>query len=178
MTTPYVDPNTIHNPATGTSPPATWGDTVRDDLQFLANVPGVRVERTAAQSVADTTATIITFDTGNATEHRDTDSYHSLSSNPTRLTVPAGLGGTYLFHGWVRFGGATSTFRQIRYRINGATIQVMAGTQASGLDDCFMSFSVSIALTAGDYVELQVYHRNGSNVNVYGNVELVLLYLA
>ena len=33
MTTPYVDPQTIHNPSTGASPPASWGDAVRDALE-------------------------------------------------------------------------------------------------------------------------------------------------
>lgn len=31
----YTDPQTVHNPATGTSPPAAWGDTVRDDIVYL-----------------------------------------------------------------------------------------------------------------------------------------------
>jgi len=35
----YVDLNTIHNPATGTIPPATWGDQIRDN--FVAGVPDV-----------------------------------------------------------------------------------------------------------------------------------------
>jgi hypothetical protein len=35
----YVDLNTIHNPATGGVPPATWGDQIRDN--FEAGVPAV-----------------------------------------------------------------------------------------------------------------------------------------
>lgn len=31
----YADLNTIHNPATGTSPPASWGDQVRDNFEFF-----------------------------------------------------------------------------------------------------------------------------------------------
>lgn len=31
----YADLNSIHNPATGTSPPATWGDQVRDNDEYL-----------------------------------------------------------------------------------------------------------------------------------------------
>lgn len=31
----YVDLNTIHNPATGTSPPASWGDAVRDNFEHF-----------------------------------------------------------------------------------------------------------------------------------------------
>lgn len=31
----YVDLNTLHNPADGTSPPATWGDTARDNDDYL-----------------------------------------------------------------------------------------------------------------------------------------------
>ncbi len=35
----YVDLNTIHNPATGTIPPATWGDQIRDN--FEAGAPAL-----------------------------------------------------------------------------------------------------------------------------------------
>lgn len=35
----YVDLNTIHNPDTGTVPPHTWGDQIRDN--FVAGVPDV-----------------------------------------------------------------------------------------------------------------------------------------
>lgn len=31
----YVDLNTLHNPATGTSPPASWGDAVRDNFDYF-----------------------------------------------------------------------------------------------------------------------------------------------
>ncbi len=31
----YVDLNTIHNPSTGVSPPASWGDQVRDNFEFF-----------------------------------------------------------------------------------------------------------------------------------------------
>ena len=42
MTTPYVDPQTVHNPTTGTSPPASWGDTVRDNQQYFSTPPSVK----------------------------------------------------------------------------------------------------------------------------------------
>lgn len=32
---PYVDLNTIHNPSTGTAPPASWGDAVRDNFEHF-----------------------------------------------------------------------------------------------------------------------------------------------
>lgn len=36
----YADLNTIHNPSTGTSPPASWGDQVRDNFEFLNTLVG------------------------------------------------------------------------------------------------------------------------------------------
>jgi hypothetical protein len=32
---PYVDPQSVHTPRPGTAPPSTWGQTVRDDLEFF-----------------------------------------------------------------------------------------------------------------------------------------------
>lgn len=38
------DIQSIHNPATNTSPPAAWGDAIRDALQFIAEIDAAAVD--------------------------------------------------------------------------------------------------------------------------------------
>lgn len=51
------DLQAIHNPATNTSPPAAWGDAVRDALQFLAGTAGAEV--LTSQTTASTSYTAL-----------------------------------------------------------------------------------------------------------------------
>jgi hypothetical protein len=65
----WADLNTIHNPATGTFPPATWGDQVRDNFQFLAGIAAATVltsQTTAGTSYTDlaTVGPSVTVTTG------------------------------------------------------------------------------------------------------------------
>jgi hypothetical protein len=93
MTTPpYVDPQDVHNPATGASPPAAWGDTVRDGLEFCAKRPGVVLDRTTTQSIANGT-TLVPIAFGSGTTQRDTDDFHSETASNTRVVIPTGFGG-------------------------------------------------------------------------------------
>ena len=156
MTTPYVDPQTIHNPSTGINPPASWGDTVRDDLEFLIHRPGCRVARTTAQELTDSTVTAIEF---TATDLEDTDAYHSTSSNTSRLTIPSGLGGVYRVAGMIEFEVNGSNFRMLGYRINGSEVRWMQTATADF--EPRISFSEEVELAVGAYVELIAYQNSG-----------------
>jgi hypothetical protein len=46
------DIQSLHNPATNTSPPASWGDAVRDALQFLGSVAAAEVLTSETSSTA------------------------------------------------------------------------------------------------------------------------------
>ena len=52
---PYTDPQTIHNPATGTVAPATWGDILRENSEFLIDPPACSVTHSTTQSIATAT---------------------------------------------------------------------------------------------------------------------------
>jgi hypothetical protein len=63
------DIQSLHNPATNTSPPASWGDAIRDALQFLAGTDAAQVDTeqtTASTSYADlaTAGPAVTITTG------------------------------------------------------------------------------------------------------------------
>lgn len=165
MTTPYVDPQTVHNPATGTSPPAAWGDTVRDDLELLIQPPSVQAVRTAVQSVATSAWTSVDF---TAADAWDTDGFHSPTSNSTRITIPVGLGGKYIVHPYVELAAGTNT-RAVRVLVNGATAYRLFDFYLSTSNVFVFASSLPLALAAGDYVELQVYQASGGALNLTGS---------
>lgn len=167
MTTPYVDPQTVHNPTTGGSPPASWGDTVRDNQQLFSTPPSVKAVRTAVQSVAHNTYTALAF---NAADEWDTDSFHSTSTNNTRITVPSGLGGKYHIIGSVAFAAGADQTRLMQIRLNGATVIGFLQATNGALTAFAASVPIMYQLAAGDYVELVCYQFSGVALNVTGSL--------
>jgi hypothetical protein len=165
MTTPYVDPQTVHNPTTGASPPASWGDTVRDDLQLFSTPPSVKAVRTAVQSLANNTNSALAF---NAADQWDTDSFHSTSTNNTRITIPAGLGGIYHIIGSVTFSTAPDSQRVVKVQLNGATEIGLLNATNIGFGGWACSVPIMYKLAAGDYIELICYQFSGVALNITG----------
>ena len=78
---------------------------------------GARVYHNANQNIAHNTLTALALNS----ERWDTDAYHDVTTNNSRLTVPAGQAGKYIIVGHVRFDNNSSGARQIVIRLNGAT---------------------------------------------------------
>lgn len=164
MTTPFVDPQSLHNPATGTSPPASWGDAVRDGVVFCATPPSCRANRTTNLSVASSTTTYVAFD---AADSWDTDSFHSTSTNPTRLTVPSGLGGKYLIVVTVSWANNSTGWRDLWIRANGST-DLAAARVGTGTANPYPISTITTVeqLAAGTYIEVTAWQNSGAALNV------------
>ncbi len=164
MTTPFVDPQSLHNPATGTSPPASWGDAVRDGVVFCATPPSCRANRTATQSIADITLTAVSF---TAADSWDTDSIHSTVSNQSRLTVPSGLGGKYLIVASVPWANNSTGWRDLTIRANGST-GLDSTRVGSGVANPYPISTITTIqqLAAGTYVEVVVWQNSGAALDV------------
>lgn len=164
MTTPFVDPQSLHNPATGTSPPASWGDAVRDGVVFCATPPSCRANRTTIQSIADLTSTAVSF---TAADSWDTDSFHSTATNPSRLTVPSGLGGKYLIVATVSWANNSTGWRDLSIRANGSSglATERVGTGAANPYP-ISTMSTVEQLAAGTYVEVVVWQNSGAALDV------------
>lgn len=160
----YVDIQGVHNPATGTSPPAAWGDAVRDDLEWLArNRPHCRVYNSAAILIPNNTLTALTFDS----ERFDVGAMHSTVSNTGRLTVPAGGDGIIRVAASIEFAAtAGGGYRQLVLRVNGTTTIDSDAKDASSLSGVQLNVDALWAFVAGDYVEACVLHTFGSAINV------------
>lgn len=113
------------------------------------------------------------------TENWDTNTFHDNSSNQSRITIPTGYGGKYLFSGFIGIGGAGSNSFGIYLRKNGANDAVPGGlvvlqpnnagnTSADG-------FSVVLNLVATDYIELGLRLTSTTTYSVQSNFQATFL---
>lgn len=124
-----------------------------------ASVKGCSVKLTAAQATVANTDYTVLF----GGENFDTDNYHSTSTNTGRITIPAGLGGYYLFNLYNRQTTTSSNQNMIALHVNGAAVgyglasgrlQGAVNTGAIGVD---LNGSFIYYATAGDYFTLVAY---------------------
>lgn len=160
----YVDPNSLHNPSNGTSPPASWGDNVRDNIVWLAGdaasgnpKPMCRVYHNASQNIATATWTSVSMNS----ERYDVGGMHSTVTNTSRITIPSGGGGVYHLFGQVRFATNATGIRAVRLLLNGTTSIAQRNNSATSTDPCHIGISCDYKLSAADYVEVQVYQASG-----------------
>lgn len=132
-----------------------------------AGFVGCKAYLSGNQSITNNTFTALTY----GLESFDTDAFHSTSTNTSRFTIPSGKGGKYRFDAQVQFNqivGAEAGLRSAAFFKNGT--QVTAGVLMNTSTDESTAFCLSYVadLVATDYVELFVYHTQGSSVNCSG----------
>lgn len=133
------------------------------DLRWLYWRPAAIAWKTSSTSVAPTTWTTISFDS----EKYDPYGFHSTSVNTSRLTVPAGLGGTYrICAQWGTWTGSSPGLADIAIRLNGATDIAWQSHQLGGIGMATGWISTHYDLAAGDYVEARVYHVAAASVSI------------
>jgi hypothetical protein len=127
--------------------------------------PRCTVTRSAAQVIANATNTAITWDT----ESADTDAIHSTVTNTSRLTVPAGMGGLWGIGYTLEWAIAPGAGQRAAWlSINGNTTGRLAynlPASMPGTDTPAYAGFTTVALNAGDFVELYVYQATGGNVS-------------
>ena len=121
---------------------------------------GCSVYNSAAQTIANVTTTTFTWNS----EYFDTDSYHSTSSNTSRITIPSGKTGKFLLF-FNLFYDTGSGLTNINIAKNGSNIgrydQNMGLTKTQSVTEV-------LNLTAGDYLELIIYQTTGGNLTTIG----------
>jgi hypothetical protein len=122
---------------------------------------GVSLTGTTTQAIPDSTATAITF----PTELIDTDGFHSTVSNTSRITIPAGKGGKYLFNSIFYFAANATGFRFSTFRKNGTVASGFAVLPGSSATVVGLVNSIVLDLVATDYVEMFVQQSSGGNLN-------------
>lgn len=134
---------------------------VRDAVNFfISGRPLALLRQTAAQAITTATYTSVLFDT----EDLDRDAGHSTVTNTSRYT--AQTAGWYWVAGIGTLVADASAVRNIRLAVNGTTLPA---SQVTALGTASTAFGGAVArlvsLSVNDYVELQVQHNKGSNLN-------------
>lgn len=125
----------------------------------FGTIPAVRATNSMNESIPNASYTTLTFDT-NA---YDNAGMHSTSTNTSRLTAP--ISGVYDVTGSVVWAGSTTGDRFLYIRKNGSSdVAFSAVAIAAGYTS--EEATTQVRLSAGDYLELQVYQGNGTALNI------------
>jgi len=156
---PYVDVQTIHNPATGAVAPAAWGDGLRDNQEFFIDPPACSVFDGIGQTLSNSTAAALAC----GSETFDNDAMHSTVSNSSRITVQTA--GRYLFIVTAEFGTNATGIRQVFFRTNGTTTLQGSRFNASNTFGSIFQAVQMIPLAVGEYVEAMGFQNSGGNLS-------------
>ena len=121
-----------------------------------------RVHNSTTQAIPTSTWTSVTFDS----ERFDVGGLHSTASNTSRFTIVTT--GHYLIGAHVEFAASSSgTGRFARILLNGTTRIADTGTGYTPVAGNVVRLHLSTiyALTATDYVEVQMFQDTGGNLN-------------
>lgn len=125
--------------------------------------PRTRVYRgTSNQAIANATATAVAFNS----ESYDTGAMHDTGLNTSRITIPTGGSGTYLFDGQVVFDNNNTGRRELYLYKNGVEV---ARTQLFNPDatlDSYVRINFQDTASAGDYYELFVYQNSTGSLDI------------
>lgn len=127
------------------------------DLLTTSYPPRAKAVRDASQTISDNTTTAIQF---NEAVEYDNSSIFS-SANNTRLTVPSGMDGEWLFVGNSDIGppGSGVGRYQLTIAVNGGSSVARQSQQGNNIDNTLgMNISWVGTLSAGDYVELRWFY--------------------
>jgi hypothetical protein len=126
---------------------------------------GVRLTKSATQSLANNTGTKITWDT----ETYDTDGFHSLVTNTSRITIPSGKAGYYSITATGAFGANATGQRYFAFYKNGTMELVYARNAGYSAADLAASGTAILNLAVGDYIELEAFQNSGGALQFNDN---------
>lgn len=129
---------------------------------------GVSVYQANLQTIANNTATALTF----TSENYDTDGFHSTVTNTSRLTVPSGKGGYYEIKMQGYWDQSATGIRQARLYKNGAVL-MYSGDFETDDASAYVPSMVSMVtnLAVGDYIEFYVYQTSGGNLSFFRYID-------
>jgi hypothetical protein len=120
------------------------------------NPPAACAQRTSDQSISSAVQTTVSF-------AQISYNFRNMWSigNPTRLTVPSGMGGIYEIGGLIEYEPNINGARQAILLVNGAPVGRNSTMNSGSGPPARVGFTRDIALSAGDYVELAGYQNSG-----------------
>ena len=134
---------------------------------------GCALSKSAAQNVTTATNTAVTFDT----EQFDTNTFHDNSTNTSRITIPSGYNGKYLFTAKLTSEALTASgaYRSLSFKKNGSVIAYFQNfSNTSGIPGSNVAWETSgtqiLNLVATDYIEMFWYQDSGATNAVNGSI--------
>jgi hypothetical protein len=125
---------------------------------------GCSVGRDGVQSLTNATDTAVLWNE----EFYDTDGFHSLVTNTSRFTIPAGKAGYYTITGVCAFDTDNTGMRTAALFKNGSQIDYLGGGRAatgSGVN-AFATMSITFSASVADYFEIFVMQNSGATQNL------------
>lgn len=170
MTVPYAVPPT----AVAGQPlaAADWNTKVRDSIESVARPPHVVVYRNTPQLVGNGVVSNVVW-LGAAYQ---SDAFWAAGA-PSRVTIPAGLGGLYLVSAIPIWDINGTGGRYATILKNGAD-QWRTNSGGSAAWYTQHNIVVPIQVVPGDYVELGVYQNSGAALNLKGDIYMMVMTLS
>lgn len=130
----------------------------------VPNLIGARVYNSASISVANATATALTFNS----ERFDSTAIHDTGSNTDRLTAPSA--GYYFISCHTEYASNTAGFRSTSIRVNaGGTIVGAQTLSPANGDGTIVIVTALWFMNSGDYARCFTYQTSGGALNVSAN---------
>jgi hypothetical protein len=126
--------------------------------------PIAMLTATAAQSIANSTITALTFDN----EIVDTNNWHDNVTNNSRIKVDQG--GFYLFLTQLSFVSNSTGFRMVYFLANGTVEQGRVIVVPPSGAETRITTSTIYSLSPNDYVEVMVFQNSGAALNVANRI--------
>jgi hypothetical protein len=117
----------------------------------------------ATVTPANNTLTTVPFNA----ESFDTNAFHDNATNNSRITVPAGKAGYYMFTASGQYNNNTNGRREMYMAKNG-TLQISSDISPSGGTYPTPLLALPIYLAVSDYVEVKLYQSSGAGLDFYG----------
>lgn len=138
---------------------AAWNSGPKALGDWTTSPPVCTVYQSTVQAVPSGTWTAITYDS----ESLDTDGFHSVVSNTSRLTIV--IAGTYRIDGLVAFVANSTGVRGARVAVNGTAIRSQTNLPTTVGSAWSAPCWAEVPLNLNDYVEIQAFHNSGGALN-------------
>jgi hypothetical protein len=91
---------------------------------------------------------------------------HDNSTNPSRITIPSGGSGIYIFNAQVTFDNNNTGRREVYIYKNGSQIAVSKLFNPDATQDSVLTIFVQSPCSVSDYFEVFVYQNSGGALDV------------
>lgn len=122
---------------------------------------------TAGTPVPTATATLMPL----PAEEYDSGGMHDTATNNSRVTIPAGGGGVYTVNATVGFSFNSAGGRAVQLFKNGTQFNSAPNGTPASSGSVFLP--ITLALVAGDYLEIKAYQDSGASLTATGRLAVV-----